>query len=233
MAIISTLKSHIFACFVCLCCLFGLVNTFQFGSASLDFYMVKNVFQLWQDEQDQQSLQQYEQAKDAIYSANKSHPNHPLYIDLIGQINEWGAIAEYDDPAESLQAAKAYYLNATKLRPTWPVTWASLVMVKWRLQEFDDEMLVYLNNADHFGPKKPEVNILFAELGIALYKSNHNLLISLRDRVEHRLVQGLSDSKSRDRIIRTITEYQVEKQVCRWLREEPYMLRKYIPNCKR
>lgn len=233
MEIISSIKSQLFAFFIFVCCVFGIVNTFQFGSASLDFYMVKNVFQLWQDEQDQQSLQQYEQAKAAIYSANESHPNHPLYMDLIGQTNEWAAIAEYEDPAASLQAAKASYLSATKIRPTWPVTWASLVMVKWRLQEFDDEMLFYLNNADHFGPKKPEVNILFVELGLALYKSNHNLLISLRDRVEHRLVQGLSDSQSRDRVISIITEYQVEKQVCRWLRDEPYMLRKYIPDCKR
>lgn len=233
MEIISKHKSRIFAVFLCLCCLFGIFNAFKFGSASLDFHMVKNVFQLWQDEQDQQSPQQYQQAKDAIYSANKSHPHHPLYIDLLGQTNEWGAIAEYDDPATSLLAAKAYYLQATKIRPTWPVTWASLVMVKWRLQEFDDEMLFYLNNADHFGPKKPEVNILFVELGIALYKSNHNLLISLRGRLEHRLVQGLSDSQSRDRVISIITENQVEKQVCRWLRNEPYMLRKYIPNCRR
>lgn len=233
MAIISKLTPHLLAIFICLCCLFGLVNTFNFGSASLDFYMVKNVFQLWQDEQDQQSLQQYELARDAIYSANKSHPKHPLYIDLIGQTNEWGAIAEYDDSSASLHAAKASYLEATKIRPTWSVTWASLVMVKWRLQEFDDEMLFYLNNADHFGPKKPEVNILFAELGVALYKSNHNLLISLRDRVEYRLIQGLRDPQSRGRVIQIITDNSVEKQVCRWLRNEPYMLRKFIPDCER
>lgn len=233
MALVSKINSQLFAISLFVICLFGLTSTLKFGAASLDFYMVKNVFQLWQEEQNKQSLERYEQAREAIYSANTSHPNHPLYIDLIGQLNEWAAIAEYEDERESLQNAKLYYLSATKIRPTWPVTWASLAMVKWRLQEFDEEMLQYLVNADHFGPKKPEVNILFAELGIALYASNHTMLIGIRDKVEKRIAQGLRDPQSRERVSQIIKDFKVEKQVCRWLRDEPYMLRKFIPGCKR
>jgi hypothetical protein len=117
--------------------------------------------------------------------------------------------------------AKQYYLQATQLRPSWAVTWASLVMVKWRLQEFDQEMLGFLANADKFGPFKPEVHILYSQLGLALYKNNNRLLIIIRPVFERHLALGMRNRKSRQTVINTINNNGLNRQVCRWLRFEP------------
>lgn len=225
-------RQHIFSVFLGLLSVWGIVTTFQYGAASLDFYQIKNIITLWQEEGLTQSPEQYQKAREAVYKANQSHPNHPLYIDLIGQINEWGAIAGYEDQQQALQQAKLRYLQATKIRPTWPVTWASLAMVKWRLQEFDDEMLLYLNRADQFGPRKPEVNVLFSELGLALYEGNHPFLLKIRPQVTERLAAGLRNSASRDRVLSVISQYDAGKLVCRWLRDEADNIKRIIPNCK-
>lgn len=219
---------------VCLGCigLWGAITAFQYGSASLSFYRVKNILTEWQSEGNQQSEQQYLLAKNAIQSALHSHPNNPLYVDIIAQIYEWGAIAEYEDNKEALAQAKQYYTKATQLRPSWPVTWASLAMIKWRSQEFDDELLDYLNQANHFGPLKPEVHILFSELGLALYKNNHPLLLKIRPLFYQHLALGLRNPVSRKLVVASINQSGLDKQVCRWLRNEPEETILWVRECK-
>jgi hypothetical protein len=219
---------------VCLSVLgfWGLVTAFQYGSASLSFYRVKNILAEWQIEGNQQSEQQYLLAKNAIISALDSHPNNPLYVDIMAQIYEWGAIAEYEDNAEALKQAEHYYLKATQLRPSWPVTWASLAMIKWRSQEFDDELLGYLDQANKFGPLKPEVHILFSELGLALYKNNHPLLIKIRPLFYQHLALGLRNPSSRQIVVASINQSGLDKQVCRWLRNEPESTILWVRECK-
>lgn len=212
--------------------LWGLVNAFQYGSASLSFYRVKNILEEWQTEGNQQSEQQYLLAKNAIISAIDSHPDNPLYVDIMAQIYEWGAIAEYEDNTEALKQAKYYYLKATQLRPSWPVTWASLAMIKWRSQEFDDEMLEYLHQATKLGPLKPEVHILYSELGLALYKNNHPLLLKIRPLFYRHLALGLRNPSSRPLVVASINQSGLDKQVCRWLRNEPESTVLWVRECK-
>ena len=141
----------------------------RFTAASFDFYKVRNIVTSWQEQGNTQSIEEYHLAKRAIESAVDSQPSHPLYQDLLAQVYEWGAISGYEPAEQALNAAKTHYLLATQLRPLWPVTWGSLAMIKWRLQEFDDEMLSYLDMAAKLGPKKPEVHLLYVQLGMALY----------------------------------------------------------------
>lgn len=232
MTLATNTKTVILAIFFAMLGLWGLVNAFQYGSASLSFYRVKNILAEWQIEGNQQSEQQYLLAKNAITSALDSHPDNPLYVDIMAQIYEWGAIAEYEDTAEALEKAKIYYLSATQLRPSWPVTWASLAMIKWRSQEFDDEILTYLNQANKFGPLKPEVHILFAELGLALYKNNHPLLLKIRPLFYHHLALGLRNPSSRPLVVASINKSGLDKQVCRWLRDEPESTILWVRECK-
>ncbi len=203
----------------------------RFTSASFDFYKVQNIVTSWQEQGNTQTIEEYQLAKTAIESAVDSQPSHPLYQDLLGQVSEWGAIAGYEEAESSLRLAKAHYLRATQLRPLWPVTWASLAMVKWRLQEFDDEMLLYLQRASELGPQKPEVHILYVKLGMALYANNHPMLLTIRKEFYHRVALGLSAPQSRKKVLELITQYKAEKRVCRWLRNEPLSVQRKVPNC--
>ncbi len=232
MALDSPKRRLILSVGIILICLWGISNALKMTSASLDFYLVKNILALWQDKGEQQSVQQYQTAKTAIEEALSSHSDHPLYVDLMAQIKEWGAIAQYENKAESLASAKQYYLQATTIRPSWPVTWASLVMIKWRQQEFDQEMLFYLQMANEMGPKKPEVHILYTQLGLALYQGNNLLFLEIKNDVYKRIALGLRNSQSRERVISIIERFEAEKVTCRWLRYEKAWIQKLIPNCE-
>lgn len=203
----------------------------RFTAASFDFYKVRNIVTSWQEQGNTQTIEEYQSAKIAIESAVDSQPSHPLYQDLLAQVHEWGAISGYEPAEQALKSAKAHYLLATQLRPLWPVTWASLAMVKWRQQEFDDEMLSYLNTAGELGPKKPEVHLLYVQLGMALYDNNHPMLVTIRDEFYHRISLGLRAPQSRQKVLDLIKEYKAEKRVCRWLRKEPASVQRLIPNC--
>nr|WP_136250272.1 VpsP family polysaccharide biosynthesis protein [Ningiella ruwaisensis] len=212
--------------FVMLLCVVGVWNAFKFGMASLDYYVVRNEISRWQQTGSVQTEEDFLRAKRAIEAAQAKHHSHPLYADLAGQIEEWGVVAGYSDESQ-LKAAKSHYLRATELRPAWPVTWASLALIKWRMQEFDDELLGFLNNADRFGKQTPEVHILFLELGLALYNANHPFYIQIREQVQERLIKAMENTQSRTRAREIIKNAQAHETVCNWSRpldEKVYMI---------
>jgi hypothetical protein len=218
-------------------CLFisvwGVVSAYQYGAASLDFYRVSNILTQWKSQGEPHSEAQYLLAKNGIVNALNKHPNHPLYVDVLGQVYEWGALLGYEKSKKALGLAKQNYLHATQLRPAWPVTWASLALVKWRLQEFDDELLEFLANADRYGPFKPEVHILYSQLGLALYKNNHPLIISIRPEFERHLALGLRNRTSRQIVTNIINNSGLNKQVCRWLKHESKYTISKLHECER
>ena len=230
---IMQIKSKALVLFCIFIGIWGLVSAYQYGTASLSFYRVNNILAQWHTQGDTQTKEQYLLAKQGIMSTLDKHPNHGLYVDVMAQIYEWGAISGYEDNKQALAMAKQYYLQATQLRPSWPVTWASLVMVKWRLQQFDEEMLGFLTNADKFGPQKPEVHILYSQLGLALYKNNNPLLIGIRSEFERHLALGLRNYRSRQAVIKAINNSGLNKQVCRWLRHQPQSTTTLLKGCKR
>jgi len=209
-----------------------MTQAYDYGIASINFYNVKNTIEKWHETPNENSLEQYQLAKNSAEIANDYHPKNALYVDMLAQVYEWGVIYEYAEAQQGLSKAKELYLNAAELRPLWPVTWASLVMIKWRQQQFDDEMLYFLKQADFLGPQKPEVNIVYVELGLALYSNNHPLLFEIRETFYQRLTKGLSSSYSRKRVIEIIKQYKAERYVCRWLRNESAQVRSFIPRCK-
>ncbi|MFT6909754.1 MAG: hypothetical protein ACJAS1_006481, partial [Oleiphilaceae bacterium] len=165
----------------------GISAAYDYGVASVNYYNVKNIVEKWHLDPQNSGLESYQMAKNNSLVAIQYHPDNALYLDLKAQVDEWGVIFEFEDSIEGLNSAKKYYLQATQLRPLWPVTWASLAKVKWRLQEFDDEMLYFLERANTLGPKKAEVNILIADLGLALYVNNHPMLLKIRPMFYQRL----------------------------------------------
>lgn len=217
--------------FIMLITIVGFISAFRFGSAALDYYFVRNAIELWQNDANLQTEEKYLSAKNAINRAELGHPSHPLYADLSGQLTEWGVIAGYISK-ETLLDAKNDYLRATKLRPSWPVTWASLALIKWRLQEFDEEMLKYLSMANRLGRQKPEVHVLFVELGLALYQSNHPFFEEVREQTQDRLAVGLRNTQSRERILNAIETYGAKDFACIWTAQRDIHVHDNILECK-
>jgi hypothetical protein len=226
-------RKHLFVFCFGLIALLGLFNTFNYGLASLNFYSVKNTVSSWQENKQSQNEASYTKAKLAISKARHKHPAHPLYTDLSAQIYEWAAIGGYENKSVALEVSKRFYMRAVQMRPTWPVSYASLAMNKWRSNEFDDELARYLELANKYGPKKAEVNILFVEMGLALYQSNHPFYAELRPHLKQRISQGIRNSQSRDRVLAAIENYEAKRVVCRWMKDTDEFVSKTVLKCHR
>lgn len=215
---------------VAIICLLGLYFSYKFGGASLSYYSVRNSISEWQAEGGAEDAKKFQTAFNAASKASSGHPTHPLYQYLTGQVIEWGIVSGHLTPDE-LYRAKSYYLNAAKLRPTWPVTWASLALVKWRLNNLDDEFWVYLNKADSYGPMQPEVHVLFSKLGLSLYNANNLMFLEIRLDTIKRLSLGLRNSSSRQEILQFINFTNSNETVCRWLKSDEEYITKNILKC--
>ena len=209
-------RKRLLPLFILFIAFIGIVNAFRFGGASLDYYSVKNSISLWINKGTAQSQTSYESAKASISTANVLHHSNPLYLELDAQIKEWGVLSGFEADM-GLQAAQASYLLASKSRPLWPVTWANLAMLKWRKQEFDDEMLSYLNKAHTLGLQKAEVHILFTQLGLSLYQANHPFYRSIREQTQTHIKKGIRANPSRNQIVAFIKDNGHHRTVCRWL----------------
>jgi hypothetical protein len=229
---IKYLKTNFIGSLLLLLSVVGVYQSIRFGIASLDYYSVKNTLDTWREDLTGSNNTEYLKVTDSIRSAQALHPTNPLYRDLQGQILEWGALANYIEYEAALKKAKNYYLNAIKLRPTWPVSYASLALIKWRLGEFDSEMMSYINNSLKFGPMKAEVHILVVELGLSLYASNHLYYKELRPFVRERMSYGLRNYQSRHRIKSSIESLGQQKTSCRWMKNFDPFVYKQILECE-
>jgi hypothetical protein len=204
------------ALFILLVAFVGFFNSFRFGTASVQHELVKHSIDAWQSHALVQTEKTFTHAKSAIEIAGFLHTSNPEYMNLTGHIKEWGAVSGYDD-ANGLAQAKLDYLNAIKVRPLWPMTWANLAMVKWRLQEFDEEMQGFLNKANELGPQSVAVHVLFTRLGITLHKAEHPMFSSIGEVMRERIRLGLRNKRSKEMILSLIESTDSLEEVCRWM----------------
>ncbi|GAC29197.1 VpsP family polysaccharide biosynthesis protein [Brumicola pallidula] len=226
-----TCRKYLFVFAFGLISLLGLYNATNYGLANLHFYSAQNAVLAWHANNQLDNEESYNNAAQSAYKARNQHPAHPLYTDLSAQIYEWGVIGGYEDASVALAISKELYIKATKMRPTWPVTYASLAMNKWRSNEFDAELLNYLTLANKYGPKKAEVNILFVEMGLALYQNNKPFYTELRPYIKQRISQGIRNSQSQTRVLAAIEHYGAKRTVCRWMRESGTAVSNSIIKC--
>ncbi|TKB44654.1 hypothetical protein [Thalassotalea mangrovi] len=162
----------------------------SFGIANLYFKQAQHQLNHWQFAGNVSSERDYRQALDDINSALLFHSRHNQYLELKAQILEWGADDGIVQPTGAvLMQAKQLYLQSISSRPAWPATWAALAMLKWRLQEFDGEMIGYLQQAFKTGKNSPEVKFAFLELGKVLADYYPHLFQQIES--EYRFYQSL------------------------------------------
>lgn len=221
-------KKRLVAVFIVAVAVVGFFSAFMFAGASFQYQWVKSTIASWHTNQGISKLQDYEQVRNAIATAEVLHGTNPLYIDLAGQIQEWGAVSGFAD-SNALHNAKLRYIHATQIRPLWPVTWANLAMIKWRLEEFDEEMLNYLYKANELGPYKVEVHVLFTRLGISLYKANHPMYGELKDIIHKHIRLGLRNTQSKEMVSDFVITTQMLATVCLWIKVNDEYANQYLP----
>ncbi len=208
----------------------SLVFAARFGVANLQYYAARNQLEQWQEKQAVTSKASFDIANNAIDFAVSLHGSHPNYLMTRGLVTEWGVFSG-ELPTTYLENAKKVYLQSASLRPTWPLVWASLGMIKWRQEEFDSELFKYIINADRYGPYKPEVTYFLVELGLALYSTNHPFFFEFNDIVLERIEKGLSNTRTKPLITSIVSNYDQVKSVCMWFNsKEKFDVESYL-NC--
>lgn len=193
-------------------------NSIKMGLANLHFYKAHQLTKQWQQNNAIQNNNDFEQALISIKTANKLHPNNPYYVITEALVYEWGAIQNVSDNNKAyLNKAKDHYLQAVQQRPTWPVTWATLAILKWRLGEFDQNMIDYLLQANKFGLNKPEVHEAWLEIGLFLYQQKSPLTSQIIHGLRKHLYLMLQAPKSRAKAIRIIKRHHAQHFTCRWI----------------
>ena len=194
--------------------------------ANLNFYAAKNVIEpLQSGESTAESTvestvetAELSAAKSAAEAAIALHSGLALYTDMLSTVKQWQALKSDNRDAALKLLDEAELLNLTSLetRPSWPVTWANLVYIKWEKGEFDDDFLRYLNNAAHYGPNTPEVHQVIAALGVYLYRNDIRMFLSNKDVLKTHIIKGIIHPKTRRTVLNTVKAAGVQQLVCSW-----------------
>lgn len=196
-------------------------QAFKMLGANLHFYQAFQIEKIWQKKESLSSVSQFEQALNKIEQSNLLHSDNPRYLVSQGLIYEWGGISkEFDKKKqkELLLQAKRNYLHAVELRPTWPVTWAALAVLKWRLEEIDQEMIDYLNQADKFGQYTEVVNRAWLDVGFYVYKSKSIYSAQIITGLRKHLKLSMADprQKIRESTLAIVKRHNAEVLLCSW-----------------
>ena len=188
-----------------------------FGRANLHYLVAHNAAKKWREEQIMPSQHELDKALAGAKTARKLHPNNSHYVITYALILEWQGITS--GKQINLQQAKKLYIKATQLRPTWPVTWATLAILKWRLNEFDEELLHFLKQAQQHGPNRKEVHEAWAEVGLYLYQQKHPYIATLIKPARQHLLKLIAshDSDYNQSAVNIVTRHNMQRIVCGWM----------------
>lgn len=198
-------------------------QSIKMGKANLSFYSANHYLETWLDINKLTDAVDYQKALRSINDANGFHLDNSHYLITQGLVHEWAGTGNiFSDDKEKKQQllrAKTYYLDAVKLRPTWPVTWATLAILKWRLGEIDQQLIEYLFQADKFGQHTQEVNQAWLEVGFYLYKNKSTFSAKIVEGLRKHMEIMFNDSRpdSRELAINIIKRHQAERLACSWL----------------
>jgi hypothetical protein len=192
-------------------------------SANLNFYHTFQLKELWLKNAELPNKLQYVKALNAIELANEYHPKNPEYLITQGLILEWAGVSKLFSEQEqnnNLLLAKAYYIKATNLRPTWAVTWANLAVLKWRLNEIDQTLINYLIQANKYGKNVTEVRKIWVDVGLFLYQNKSPYSSQVIRGLRQHLKLMLQDDRVQIRksAVSIVKRHNAERFVCKWIR---------------
>jgi hypothetical protein len=116
-------------------------------------------------------------------------PTNPHFVEHAARLQELRALGlQTKDLAkrDGLRQSLAEYREAAAMRPGSPYVWASIAMLKVRLNDMDFEFYGALERAGKLGPWEPQVQIAMIDVGLAtwswLAKPGRDLVLGALER---------------------------------------------------
>jgi len=143
---------------------------FRWGIADVYGFLARSELESWHQPA---SEQQWQDALGNGLKALEFEPGNPEHLDTVGRIYLYRAQNRAIDEMRR-DAAKAnavvYIHRAFKQRPSWPYTWAYLVLAKLQLKQIDAEFSHAIERAVTLGPWEPWVQLVVVEAGLSSWK---------------------------------------------------------------
>ena len=143
----------------------------SWGLADVERQKARTFIEQW--ENDFESFREEDWNKVVSYAkaAVDKDPGNPDLLFLMGNVYEWNAFHPENQYKNNQQRKLAleYYRKAVELRPQWPYTWSGIALLKFRMNEFDQEFYLALRNAMELGPWEPRVQSIIAEVGLNVW----------------------------------------------------------------
>ena len=108
----------------------------------------------------------------SVRQALALEPSNPHFVEHSARLHELRALGRQPrDPAmrDDLRQSLAQFHEAAVMRPGSPYVWASIAMLKVRLNDMDVEFYGALERAGRLGPWEPQVQIAMIDIGLAAW----------------------------------------------------------------
>ena len=108
----------------------------------------------------------------SVREALSLEPSNPHFVEQSARLRELRALGLRPRDAalrEGLRQSLAQYREAAAMRPGSPYVWASIAMLKVRLNDMDFEFYGALERAGRLGPWEPQVQIAMIDVGLATW----------------------------------------------------------------
>lgn len=136
---------------------------------------------MWTQGRAVQSAEQWQRAVDALREALRLAPQDPALWESLGFAYDIGARSFVPNGGRGgwsvySEFALIHFRQAAALRPTSPYSWAGVAVMKYRLNQIDEEFRQAFSSAMRLGPWEPGLQLITSDLGLALWNSLDPLL---------------------------------------------------------
>jgi len=140
---------------------------------------------MWTQGRAVQSEEQWQRAVDALREALRLAPQDPALWESLGFAYDIGSRNFVPNGGRGgwsvySEFALIHFRQAAALRPTSPYSWAGVAVMKYRLDQLDEEFRQAFSSAMRLGPWEPGLQLITSDMGLALWD---RLDSQLRDEV--------------------------------------------------
>lgn len=186
------------------------------GLADVYYRPIHNKLELWKQQKIKLSNNDWDNYQKILAKALKLDPGNPDINHTYGTALEgrYMLLPPGDDTAQQARKeASTYYKNAIAMRPTWPYTWADFALVKYRLNEIDDEFLNALHVSMEMGPWEPGVQLVITFIGLRVWnKINQEEQLFILDTIKKSMSHVNQDHVNK--MLKMVDERNILAMVC-------------------
>jgi hypothetical protein len=169
---------------------------------------------IWRDKRHQMDHDQWDTIRSRINHALQYTPDNPELLSGLGLAHE----AEYifypaTEPAASMarMEARTYYQRAIHLRPSWPYDRMNFTLVKYNLNEVEQEIYKLITQTIELGPWEPWVQQIVAELGL---RNWNRLQDEFRELVKETVNNGIRHSDNTKWMLNLLARHNMPALAC-------------------